>query len=53
MFFDKNRGAGAEWLVVGLGNRDITPDAVGPLTVGHTLVTRHLVEKLPAALRHF
>ena len=34
-------------LVVGLGNRAITPDAVGPLAVGHTLVTRHLVEQLP------
>ncbi len=34
-------------LVVGLGNRAVTPDAVGPLAVGHTLVTRHLVEQLP------
>ena len=38
---------GTEVLVVGLGNRAITPDAVGPLAVGNTLVTRHLVEKLP------
>ncbi len=34
-------------LVVGLGNRSVTPDAVGPLATGHTLVTRHLVESLP------
>ena len=30
-------------LVVGLGNRDITPDAVGPLTLASVIVTRHLV----------
>ena len=35
-----------EALVVGLGNRAITPDLVGPLAVEHTLVTRHLVEGL-------
>ena len=34
-------------LVVGLGNRAMTPDAVGPLALSHTLVTRHLVEQLP------
>ena len=35
-----------EALVVGLGNRAITPDLVGPLAVEHTLVTRHLVGRL-------
>lgn len=30
-------------LVVGLGNRAMTPDAVGPLTADSVLVTRHLV----------
>ena len=35
-----------EALVVGLGNRAITPDLVGPLAVDHTLVTRHLVAHL-------
>ncbi|MBR4098628.1 MAG: GPR endopeptidase, partial [Clostridium sp.] len=30
-------------LVVGLGNRAITPDAIGPKVHEHTLVTRHLV----------
>ena len=34
-------------LVVGLGNRAITPDAIGPLTAKHTLATRHLVENVP------
>ena len=32
-------------LVVGLGNRAMTPDALGPLAVEHVLVTRHLVEQ--------
>ena len=47
MFFDKNRGAGAEWLVVGLGNRAITPDNIGPKAADQTMVTRHLVERVP------
>ena len=34
-------------LVVGLGNRAITPDLIGPLAVERTLVTRHLVQQLP------
>lgn len=34
-------------LVVGLGNDAITPDAIGPLTAKSTLVTRHLVERMP------
>jgi len=34
-------------LVVGLGNRMVTPDALGPLTVDGTLVTRHLYRELP------
>ena len=29
-------------LVVGLGNREITPDALGPLAVQRILVTRHI-----------
>ena len=33
---------GAPVLVVGLGNRNITPDALGPGVVDRTLVTRHL-----------
>lgn len=34
-------------LVVGLGNRAITPDLLGPLTLDHLLVTRHLVSAAP------
>lgn len=34
-------------LVAGLGNRSITPDAVGPLVHEHTLITRHLIEQMP------
>ena len=34
-------------LVVGLGNRDITPDIIGPLCVESVLVTRHLKEHAP------
>ena len=34
-------------LVVGLGNRAITPDALGPKVHDYTLVTRHLVEGCP------
>lgn len=30
-------------LVVGLGNRDVTPDALGPEAIDRTLVTRHML----------
>ena len=33
--------------VVGLGNRAITPDAVGPVSAEQILATRHLREQLP------
>ena len=45
---------GESVLVVGLGNRDMTPDAVGPFSAGGVLVTRHLRKQLPqvfAAMR--
>ncbi len=35
--------ANAPVMVVGLGNRSITPDSLGPGVVDRTLVTRHLV----------
>ena len=38
---------GRSYLVVGLGNRDITPDAIGPCTVSNVLVTRHLTARMP------
>ena len=31
-------------LVIGLGNRFITPDSLGPLAVDRTLVTRHMLQ---------
>ena len=34
-------------LIVGLGNAAITPDAIGPRTLPHILVTRHLRRRLP------
>lgn len=40
-------------LVIGLGNRAITPDNIGPVAVSHTLVTRHLVEQVPEHFGHF
>ncbi len=36
-------------LVAGLGNRSMTADAIGPLTLEHLLVTRHLMEELPSS----
>ena len=38
---------GEPCLVVGLGNREITPDAVGPDAVDCVMVTRHLTEQMP------
>lgn len=34
-------------LVVGLGNRNVTPDALGPCVVEQTMVTRHLKKIIP------
>lgn len=34
-------------LVVGLGNRNVTPDSLGPRTAERILVTRHMAECLP------
>ncbi len=34
-------------LVVGLGNWNVTPDALGPRVVEHLLVTRHIKEYIP------
>lgn len=35
-------------IVVGLGNRAITPDAIGPFAITHILATRHLIHSAPA-----
>ena len=37
-------------LIVGLGNRAMTPDAIGPLSADSVLVTRHLIAAMP---KHF
>ena len=34
-------------LVAALGNADMTPDAIGPLTAENILVTRHLISSMP------
>ncbi|WP_027417688.1 GPR endopeptidase [Aneurinibacillus terranovensis] len=34
-------------LIVGLGNWNVTPDAVGPMVVENVLVTRHLFKLMP------
>lgn len=48
-FLPKNSGC---VLLVGLGNRNITADAIGPMTMEHVLVTRHLEEKQPELFRN-
>ena len=40
-------------LVAGLGNREVTPDAIGPLTADHILVTRHMVTAVPETFGEF
>lgn len=42
-----------QFLVVGLGNAAMTPDAVGPLAVDSLLVTRHMVRSMPAQFGQF
>lgn len=37
-------------LVVGLGNWNVTPDAIGPKVVGKLMVTRHLKKVMPDAI---
>jgi len=39
-------------LVVGLGNRSITPDSLGPRVAERIYVTRHINEYMPEALPH-
>lgn len=34
-------------LIVGLGNSDITPDALGPMVISQIIATRHLRDELP------
>lgn len=41
-----SESAREETLIVGLGNSDITPDALGPLTVDKIFATRHIEKEL-------
>lgn len=45
-----NLPKGAVVLVVGLGNRYITADSLGPKTVEKLMTTRHLIEQIPDQL---
>jgi spore protease len=38
-------------LIVGLGNWNVTADALGPLVVKHTMITRHLFELEPESVQ--
>lgn len=40
-------------LVAGLGNREVTPDAIGPLTADRILVTRHMIRQMPRQFGSF
>ena len=42
-----------EVLVVGLGNNDITPDAIGPQAAAKILATRHLRDETDSGEKHF
>lgn len=39
-------------LIVGLGNRYVTPDSLGPKVISGIMVTRHIKESLPEEIRH-
>lgn len=41
----RKSGKGYSVLVVGLGNREVTPDALGPYVVDQLNVTRHIVQE--------
>ena len=44
---------GKSALIVGLGNRSMTPDAIGPLAADSVLVTRHLISAQPRQFSGF
>ena len=46
----KNISKDSSCLVVGLGNWNVTPDALGPAVVENLVVTRHLFELQPHAV---
>lgn len=42
---------GKKTLIAGLGNREVTPDALGPYVVDNLFTTRHLIREFGAALK--
>ncbi len=40
-------------LIVGLGNREVTPDALGPKVLDHLFITRHLIQEYGKYLLEF
>jgi spore protease len=40
-------------LIVGLGNRQVTPDALGPKVIDHLFITRHLIKEYGKYLLEF
>ena len=40
-------------LIVGLGNREVTPDALGPKVIDHLFITRHLIQEYGRYLMEF
>ncbi|MFP3153023.1 GPR endopeptidase [Lachnospiraceae bacterium ZAX-1] len=42
---NKNKRKKLSVLVVGLGNREVTPDALGPRVVDNMLITRHVIKE--------
>lgn len=40
-------------LIVGLGNREVTPDALGPKVIDHLFITRHLIQEYGKYLMEF
>ena len=51
LLMEDGNGETKEVLVVGLGNREATPDALGPLAIDELVVTRHLILQLGEEFR--
>lgn len=48
-----NLPAEATVIVIGLGNWQATPDALGPTVVKYTLITRHLFQHMPESVANY
>ena len=42
---DLEEGMDVSVLIAGLGNREVTPDALGPKVVDHLFITRHIINE--------